>query len=139
MVNLCSHYYSSRSVLECTSQGFLDFVAQSYLMLLFAMDKPVWHKVSLFCFDLVHLHHILIVSSTVTCVLTTNFLPPALCANLHIVLHCPALYCALWQSSIALHCTSLYCTTTVSICIQTKALCVPGGQHLVCGGSSFLL
>ena len=53
---------------------------------------------------------------TVTCVLTTNFLPPALCANLHIVLHCPALYCPLWHSSIALylyqlvlhHCVNLY-------------------------------
>ena len=53
---------------------------------------------ALLCFDLVHLHHILIVSCTVTCVLTTNFPPPALCANLHIVLHCPALYCPL------LHC-----------------------------------
>ena len=27
-------------------------------------------------------------------------------ANLHIVLHCPALYCPLLQSSIALHCNS---------------------------------
>ena len=45
---------------------------------------------------------------TVTCVLTTNFPPPALCANLHIVLHCPALYCPLY-GNLLLHCIAPAC------------------------------
>ena len=93
--------------MECTSQGFLDFVAQSYLMLLFSMDKPVWHKVSLFCFDLVHLHHILIVSCTLHSDLCPNRQLSSSCPLCQSS-HCIALSCIVLSLMAIFYCTALH-------------------------------